>query len=115
DFFILLRTVPTRADGPDDLTLYRNWDPALEGRRPRQRQCGYTPVLYLVFEHLAGPTEDGCRPSLANGDLNAGNLSIIQTLQQNQLPAIVNYGNNDCGASLLGFGFRGRSQFLCHA
>src|SRR5205814_3292821 len=89
DILIFLRRVATDADRADDFVFEHDRNATLQRRRSGQSQSSYATVADLIFKYFAGPPENCCGARLANSNLHAGNLSVVQSLEQQQVAAII--------------------------
>src|SRR5215472_1237937 len=89
DVLIFLRRVPTDADRANHFTFDNNGDTTLQWRRPGQSQRRYASVANLVFKHFARPSKNCCRARFANANLNARDLRLVESFQQQQITAVV--------------------------
>src|SRR6059058_4213550 len=106
DILIVLRRVATDADRADDFVFEHDRNATLQRRRSGQSQSSYATVADLIFKDFAGPSENCCGARLADSNLYAGNLSVVQSLEQQQMPAIIHEDDHNRRATLFCFGFR---------
>src|SRR5205814_9001590 len=93
DVLIFLRSVATDADRANHIAFENNRDTTLQWGRPRQSQRRYTAVANLILKHLARPAENRRSPRFPNANLNARDLRVVESLQQQQMTVVVH--NND--------------------
>src|SRR5207245_1633456 len=89
DVLVLRGRLPAHANGADDFSFIRDGNAALQRRGTGERQRRNAPVADLVFEHFAGPPEDCRRPRLADADVDARNLGIVEAFEQEQVTSVV--------------------------
>src|SRR3989442_1576749 len=89
DVLVLLRRVAAHADGPDRLPVHWDGDAAVEGGGAGEGEGRDAPRTRLVLELLARPPEDRGRPGLADADLDAGNLCVVEPVQQDEMASVV--------------------------
>src|SRR5436189_4920471 len=113
DVFIFLRRVPTDADRADDFVFEHDRNATLQRRRSGQSQSSYATVADLIFKYFAGPSENCRGARLADSNLHAGNLSVVQSLEQQQMSAIIHDDDYNRRATLFCFGLRRGCDFFC--
>src|SRR5207249_8928243 len=113
DILIFLRRVATDADRADDFVFEHDRNATLQRCCAGQSQSSYAAVADLIFKYFAGPSENGRGARLAYSNLHAGNLSVVQSLEQQQMSAVIHDDDNNCRATLFCFGLRRGSDFLC--
>src|SRR5213080_237752 len=113
DVFIFLRRVSANADCADDFAFEHDGNATLQRRRSGQSQSSYATVADLIFKYFAGSSENCCGARLADSNLHAGNLSVVQSLEQQQMSAIIHNDDYNCRATLFSFGLRRCCDFLC--
>src|SRR5438874_2528763 len=111
DVLIFLRRIPTDSDRTDHFPFENNGNAALQRRRSGQSQSSYATVADLIFKDFAWPSENCRGARLADSNLHAGNLSVVQSLEQQQMSAIIHDGDYNRRATLFCFGLRRRSDF----
>src|SRR5712691_3482203 len=112
DVLVLRGRLPAHANGADDFSFIRDGNAALQRRGAGKGQCRNAPVADLVFEHLARPAEDCRRPCLADADVDARNLGIVEPFEQEQVPAVVHDDDDHSRAFGFRIGFRCCCDFL---
>src|SRR5204863_3332460 len=112
DVFIFLRRVATDADRADDFVFEHDRNATLQWRRSGQSQSSYATVADLIFKYFAGPSENCRGARLADSNLHAGNLSVVQSLKQQQMSAIIHNDDYNRRATLFSFGLRRGRDFL---
>src|SRR5438094_4373639 len=113
DVFIFLRRVATDADRADDFVFEHDRNATLQRRRSGQSQSSYATVADLIFKYFAGPAENCRGARLADSNLNAGDLRVVESLQEQHMTAVVHNDNYNGGATLFCFGLRRGRDFLC--
>src|SRR5262249_13205798 len=106
DVFVFLRCVSAHTDGANDFSIDEDGNSSLERRSAWQHQRSGSPVFDLVLELLARPAEIRGRTSLADCDIDARDLRIVETLEEQEVPAVVHNGNDDRGTTFVGLGLR---------
>jgi len=84
----------------------------LQRRCSGQGQRRYATVTHLIFEYFAGPSKNRCGACLSDSNLDAGNLSVVQSLEQQQVSAVVHDYDYNRRATLFRFGLRRGRDFL---
>src|SRR5262249_39796264 len=113
DVFIFLGCVTADTDCTDHFAVENNRNAALQWRRTRQGERCDATLAYLIFKYFAQSTENRCCPCFADSNFNAGDLRIIQTLEQQQVTTVIHENDDNRGAAFFRFCFcRGR-DFLC--
>src|SRR5262249_32900114 len=110
--FIFLRSIAADAYCADDFAFIDDRYSALKRCRAGQREGRNAPVAYLIFEDFAWPSEDRGGAGLADADLNARNLRIVEAVQDEQISAVIDDRNHYRGTSPVGFSFGGRCDLL---
>src|SRR5207248_11366666 len=113
DILIFLRSVATDADGADDFVFEHDRNATLQRRRSWQSKSSYATLADLIFKYFAGPSENCRGARLADSNLHAGNLSFVQSLEQQQMSAIIHNDDYNRRATLFSFGLRRGCDFLC--
>src|SRR5437763_10535742 len=113
DILIFLRRVSANADCADDFVFEHDRNATLQWRRSGQSQSSYATVADLIFKYFAGPSENCRGARLADSNLHAGNLSVVQSFEQQQMSAIIHDDDYNRRATLFCFGLRRGSDFLC--
>src|SRR5262245_51494510 len=109
DIFVFLRSITAYTNRPDHFSLVNNRDSTLQRCCPRQRQRSYATVAHLIFKHFAWASENRCRSSFTNANLNARNLRVVESLQQQKMTAVVHNNDDNGGPTFFGLGLRGAS------
>ena len=78
----LLRGAPAHSDRTDHRSPVNQGEITLKWCRPGQGQRRDPPLTDLVLKDLARRPEDRGSAGLANGDLGARHLGVIETLEQ---------------------------------
>src|SRR5438067_6714686 len=112
DILIFLRRVATDADRADDFVFEHDRNATLQRRRSGQSHSSYATVADLIFKYFAGASENCCGARLANSNLHAGNLSVVQSLEQQQVSAIIYDDDYNRRATFFCFGLRRGCDFL---
>ena len=102
--------LPLTPMAPITLALDVERHAALKRCRSWQRQCCDAAVSNLILEDLARSSEDRRRPRLADADVHARDLCVVQSLEVQHVTAIVDDHDHHRGAALDRFGFGGARQ-----
>src|SRR6266545_1925864 len=109
DVLVYLGRVAADADGADDLPVEQDRNTALERRRVGESQSGHAAVADLILEDLARPPVDRRGASLADPDVDAGDLGSVHPFEQDDVSAVVHDHDDDLDLSgSRGFLSRGR-------
>ena len=76
--------------------------PPWSGAAPGRPSAATRPFPHLLLENPARPAEDGCRPGLGNPDLDAGDLRVVETVEDQEVATVVHDRNDDRRASTFG-------------
>src|ERR1051325_5414772 len=113
NILIFLWSVTTYADRTDHFSLMKYGNTTLQRCCSRQSQRSYATVTHLIFKHFARPSENRRGPCFANANLYACNLRVVESLEQQQMTAVVYNNNHNGGSTLFSFGLRRGRDFLC--
>src|SRR5262245_65559952 len=96
------RCVTADADRADYLAVEPYRDTALKRRAVGQGQRGHTPGPDLLLEVPTRPSVDGCRPGLADADVDARDLRVVQAVEKNEVTAVVDDRDDDADTACAG-------------
>jgi hypothetical protein len=93
---ILLRRHTADANGPNNFLVDDNGQAPLDGESARQLE-DRGPVMRHqgLRKRLAGARAGDGRQSLLDGDLDTSKLRLVQTLEREQMPAVVHHDHDD--------------------
>src|SRR5690242_21117636 len=76
NIFIFLWRVAADTDRAHDLSIDDDRDSTLQSHRTRQGQRRHASILYLVFEHFAGPAKDRRSSRFGDADIKIGRAHV---------------------------------------
>ena len=105
---VLLSGHPRDPDGPDDLPVHHERQPALDGDGALERQDARAARAagQPVLEGLRGPSEGDCGPGLLPGHFHAAELRVVQPVKRHDVAPRIEHHDGDRPAVLLGLRFR---------
>ena len=115
DGFVLLWRVAAHTDRPDDFAIHGDRYASLQRRCSSERESRHSAIANLIFKYPAWPPKDRCGACLGDAHLNASNLCVVQTMQHQQVAAVIDDCDHDGRAALDGFSFGQFSDLLGYA
>ena len=112
DLPVLERAHAADPQAADDNAIHYQRHAAFGRNHARQGEVYQPPARYRVFRCLGRALESDRGMRLADRRFDAAELSIVGTLQVQQVAAVIDYSDDDAPVIALCFGFGGRRDPL---